>query len=117
MFIGWVILSTQLGLRFRSIVFSVIWLLLSILFINKLYSITYFPISVFLLYHIIRLVFWGKYNREFIPFIAGRGQLFRRVNNPEKQGGTSKDKRFAKWFIGIGFLLFMVCILMMVETK
>ena len=119
--VGFLTFQTQLGLRFRSVYFSCIWLIISFYIVDNEFTIMYYPLSVFLLYHIIRIVFWNKYEREFIPFIWNRGwkrsSFSRRVNNIENSGGSVKDLDFTRWLVGLSLVIFFICLWGMIGVK
>jgi hypothetical protein len=111
---GWVctfvsyylICTTSFGLRFRNVYFSIIWLILSLVFLNvMLYSIGWFPLAIFIFYHLIRVLFWRIHNREFIPQPVGRGGvIFRRKSKREGRAGIKADKIYMKVLLWGGLL-------------
>ena len=113
---GMIILS-PFGLRLRSVYFSSIWFLLSLLFTFNNLSIVWIPILDFLVYHVIRIIFWKKYDREFIPFTVGRGALYRYVSKIENRGGSIKDKNYMKLLIVLGVILNFICLLGLIGVK
>ncbi|NHA05206.1 hypothetical protein G7092_15460 [Mucilaginibacter sp. HC2] len=112
-----VLILSPIGIRLRSIYFSIIWLLLSLLFIFNTHSIAWIPLFDFLLYHIVRLVFWTKHDREFIPFTVGRGALYRYISKIEHMGGSSIDKGYMKLLIGLGLIVNLICLMGMIGIK
>jgi hypothetical protein len=114
---AYLIFTTPFGLRLRNINFSVIWLLLSLLFLYENYAIAQIPLLGFLIYHFFRLVFWKKYNKEFIPYESGRGRLFRYVSKVEGRGGYKEDRAFMKLLIAVGFGVFIYGIYTMISIK
>lgn len=114
---AYLIFTSPFGLRFRNIKFSVIWLLLSLLFLYENYPIAQIPLQGFLLYHILRLIFWKRYKKEFIPYESGRGKLLRYVSKIEGRGGYKEDRFFMKLLIGIGFGVFMYGIYTFIDLK
>jgi len=111
------IILLPIGLRLRSVYFSMVWLLLSLLFMFNIHSIAWIPILDFLLYHMIRLVFWTKYDREFIPFIAGRGSLHRHISKIEHMGGSSIDKGYMKLLVTLGVIVNFICLMGLIGVK
>lgn len=111
------IFTTPFGLRLRNIYFSAIWLVLSLLFLIKNFEIAQIPLLGFFTYHLIRLIFWAKYNKEFIPYEAGKGKLFRYVCKIEGRGGYKEDRFFMKILMVIGFFIFMYGIYTMMGLK
>jgi len=76
-------------IRFRNISFSIVWIVLSFLYylIDKR-PLTYTPLSLFFFYHLIRLVFFIIYKREFIPCSIGRGvniPYFSKIDNRQSE--------------------------------
>lgn len=114
---AYLIFTTPFGLKFRNINFSLIWLLLSLLFLYENYAIAQIPLIGFLIYHFFRLIFWKKYNREFIPYESGRGKLDRYVSKVEGRGGYKEDRAFMKLLIAVGFGVFMYGIYTMIGLK
>ncbi|TWR29264.1 hypothetical protein FPZ43_09870 [Mucilaginibacter pallidiroseus] len=109
--IAYLVLTTQFGLRFRSAHFSLFWFILSLLFLRVGIPISFLSISLFVLYHLLRFIFFLKYGREFIPFNLGRGfQFYRQVDNIERQGGTNHDKDFMKLLAIVGFAILIACL-------
>ncbi|MVN23471.1 hypothetical protein GO621_18260 [Mucilaginibacter sp. HMF7410] len=101
--------SSPLGLRFRSIYFSLVWLACCLFFSLNPYSLAKLPLLTFLAYHVIRLVFWKSHDREFIPFEAGRGRLFRHFSKTEGRVGGTKDKYFMKVLMITCFIILIYC--------
>lgn len=115
---GILTISTPFGLRFRNVWFSLIWLLLVLVFaFANNSSLVYFPLASFLLYHIIRMAFWKNYNREFIPFEIARGHYFRYRSQTEGKAGSQKDKNYMKILFWIGFIIFLCCLFGAVGAK
>jgi hypothetical protein len=111
------VITTAFGLRFRNIYFSAIWLLLSIFFLINGSSLSRMPILMFILYHILRLLFWKNYNKEFIPYTAVRGALLRYVSKTEGRGGYKEDRTYMKILLFFGFIIFMVCLCGLIGKK
>jgi hypothetical protein len=115
-------INTPMGLRFRNIYFSTIWIVLCILFLANGTSLSIIPLATLLLYHGLRLIFWNRYKKEFIPYEVGIGRLklknvfkmnlTRFISKIEGRGGYKEDRNFMKWLVRIGFILFMICFLM-----
>lgn len=116
-FIGFQTVSSPFGLRFRNIYFSLIWLFISSIFLIKNNWFGFIPISTFILYHIIRFVFWKKYNREFIPYQTGRGTMFRHKSFFEGRSGNLVDKKFTKILLLSGIMIILFCIILMIGVK
>lgn len=116
--ISWVVgfqtISSPFGLRFRNVYFSIIWLLLCSAFLIENYYLGIVPILTFALYHSVRLFFWRKYNREFIPYQVGRGALFRHRSFFEGRSGNNKDKLYTKILLAVGILIFMFSMIKMI---
>ncbi|GAA4758771.1 MULTISPECIES: hypothetical protein [Flavobacterium] len=92
--IGMQTCTTPFGLRFRNVYFSLIWFSLSLLFLINSYSLCYIPLITFIAYHIIRLVFWFRYDRELIPFFLAKGGSFRYKSKIENKAGNKNDRNF-----------------------
>lgn len=61
-----------LDVRFRNILFSLIWLvLISQYCIIVHYRCAFMPLAGFFCYQITRIIFWRKNKREFIPTLMG----------------------------------------------
>ena len=105
------ILATPFGIRFRNFYFSIIWFILSLIFLLNSTSFSKLPLLLFILYHILRLFFWKAYKKEFIPYSAGRGKLYRYVSKIEGRGGYKEDRMYMIIMILLGFVLFMYCLL------
>lgn len=132
LFIGiatWAItISTPFGLRFRNIYFFITWLILCLAFLWAGTSISYLPFGSFALYQAFRIVFWIKYSKEFIPLTLIQAPLEfskrafslafeRTISKREGRGSYAEDRKFMKWLVRIGFLLFMLCFFGIVGTK
>jgi len=114
-FFAFVILTTPFGLRFRSIYFSIIWMVFSLLFMLNMVSEAFEPFLLFVLYHVIRLIFWRTYHREFIPFTVVKGHMYRYVSKIEHKGGTDIDKYYMK-LLGVGGLVITIlCFVRLIE--
>ncbi|RZJ18458.1 MAG: hypothetical protein EON51_17360 [Acinetobacter sp.] len=126
--VWFVVITTPFGLRFRNVYFFCIWGLLSIIFLFAKTSVSYFPISCFILYQIIRLIFRKNHRKEFIPYNVGRGKtdcprhgrilnLERFVSKLEGRGGYIEDRYFMKWLFWLGTLFLLVCLLGMLGVS
>ena len=120
--------TTPFGLRFRALYFFIIWLTLCLIFLLAGTSLSLLPLSSFILYQIIRLLFWKRYSKEFIPSQLVRAPLefskkalqmtfIRFVSKIEGRGAYQEDKRYMKWLVWIGFCLFMACLFGIVNKK
>ena len=105
------ICNTLFGLRFRSIYFSSIWGILSVIIISTNSAITLIPIFLFLFYHFIRLAFWKRHDREFIPLeVLKFGEMKIRYSNIENRGGDKTDERYMTilYWGGVTLLLYTI---------
>ncbi|RTL13552.1 MAG: hypothetical protein EKK56_05305 [Flavobacteriaceae bacterium] len=116
-FVGFQTISSPFGLRFRNIYFSLIWLFFSSIFLIENNWLGYIPISTFILYHVMRIIFWKKYNKEFIPYQTGRGSMFRHKSFFEGRSGGLKDKKFTKILLFAGILIILFCFIQMIRAK
>lgn len=116
-FVGLQTISSPFGLRFRNIYFSLIWLLLSLILLFDNYFISLIPLSTFILYHIIRILFWKKYKREFIPYQTGKGSMYRFKSTFEGKSGNLEDKKYTKILLGSGTLVIFLCFIQMIGLK
>ena len=111
-------ITTPFGLRFKNVYFFLVWFLLSCVFLLAGTSLSYLPIGCFVLYQLIRLFFWRKYHKEFIPFEVVRGfKMYRFVSKNEGRGGYREDKHFMKWLFWLGAILFFCCLFGMVGVN
>lgn len=110
-------ISSPFGLRFRNVYFSILWLILSLIFLIANYFTALIPLLTFILYHIIRMIFWKKNKREFIPYETGKGQMYRYKSYFEGRYGDLKDKRYTKILLGIGILIILLCFIQTIELK
>jgi hypothetical protein len=108
--IGLATVSTPFGLKFRSVYFSVIWLTLSIVFLFNGTTMSRVPLYTFLFYHLICLLFWKKYDKEFIPLHAVRNGYIRYVSKIEGRGGYKEDRRCMRVLLWVGLALIMYCL-------
>jgi hypothetical protein len=95
-------------LRLRNVFFSIFWLMFCLLFLIDGYSITFVPLALFLIYHIVRGCFWYFHKKELIPFSVAKGAMFRHRSYFEQRSGTSIDKRYTKILAFLCFLIFML---------
>jgi hypothetical protein len=115
---GFLTISTTFGLRFQNISFSLIWLTLSSVFTIKNFPISYIPLATFLLYHILRLLFWKENKREFIPFEVGKGGSMHRYRSKiENRVGSNKDKDYMRFLLWIGIIVILTITFQMVGVK
>lgn len=114
---AFLIFTTAFGIRFRNIKFSVIWLILSLMFLYGNYPVAQIPLLGFVSYHIIRIIFWKIYKKEFIPYQLSRGGLFRYISKIEKKGGNKMDRFFTKILMAIGYVIFIYGTFSLVGTK
>lgn len=112
--VNFMLIESSFLLRFRSIFFSIIWFFLSLIFLITSNNLGKIPFLTFLLFHILRIIFYYKYKREFIPYTAGRGKLYRYVCKIEGRGGYKEDRKFTKIFLFLGIIIILLCFL--VET-
>lgn len=107
-FIAFQTISSPFGIRFRSIYFSFFWMICCLLLIDSNFLFTYVPLFTFLLYHIIRLFYHKKYNREFIPYWTGKGSMWRHTSKIENASSKLEDKSFTKRLLIIGILIILL---------
>lgn len=100
------------GLRFRNVFFSIIWLILCLLFVVDGYYVTFVPLVLFFMYHIVRRCFWYYHKKELIPFHIAKGALFRHRSYFEQRSGTAIDKRYTKIIGVLSFLIFFIFFLL-----
>jgi hypothetical protein len=103
--IGFFTISSPFGLRFRNVYFSILWLTLSIIFLISNDLVAVIPLSSFLLYHLLRAMFWKQHNKEFVPYEVGRGAIIQYKSNFEGRSGTAKDKVYTQMLLWIGLAL------------
>ena len=116
--VAFLTISTPFGLRFRNVGFSLVWLVLSILFIFKNFAIAFIPVLTFALYHILRLIFWRQHGREFIPFWVGNyGVMHRHKSKFEGRTGSHKDKSFTKILLWLGIFIILAMHSQMIGIK
>jgi hypothetical protein len=126
--VGIFTITTSFGLRFRGVYFFMTWLALCLIFLFAETSLSLLPLGSFILYQVIRLLFWKKYSREFIPLQLVRAPLefskkalqmtfIRAVSKIEGRGGYKEDKQYMKWLVWIGFCLFMACLFGIINKK
>lgn len=120
--------TTTFGLRFRNVYFFVPWLVFCLIFLFAGTSLSVLPLSTFILYQLIRLFFWKRYAKEFIPsqlvksplgFSSKAFQLtfIREVSKIEGRGGYKEVKQYMKWLVRLGFCLIMICVFGIVGIK
>src|SRR5690606_34663737 len=102
--------TSPFGLRFRSVVFSLIWLVYTLICFLEFTPFTAMPLLIFLFYHILRWIFWLKYDMEFIPFEVTRRGYHRYVSKIEGRGGYKQDKIFMKILFWGGMIIFFSCL-------
>jgi len=108
--IAFFVLTTAFGLRFRNVYFSIVWLVLSLLFLIDNYSFSKIPILTFMLYHSVRLIFWRKYHREFIPYELGRRKFLWYFSETEGRRGSKEDRKYSKILLFVGVLIIIYCL-------
>lgn len=98
-------------IRFRNLVFSLIWLFLSIIYIiegDRALMLT--PLLFLLLYHGVRYAFIRRYNREFIPPELGKGWAMNSVNESDGKVGGKEDTIYLRIIAWVGLLLILTCL-------
>lgn len=107
---SYLIIATSLGLKFKNILFALIWILLfSInLVISNNVFLASLPIAITGLYHVIRLIYWIKYKIEFIPLWMMRGGTFLRYSDSENRKANKNDREFSYSMFFIGSLIIMI---------
>lgn len=108
--INFMISTSSFLVRFRNIYFSLIWIVLSLIFLFTGNSIAKAPFLLFLLFHFLRFIFLQKYGREFIPYTSTKFKLYRYVSKIEGRGGYKEDRKFTKILIVLGILVILFCI-------
>src|SRR6185295_10424500 len=61
-----------IGVRFRNILFSIIWFILIFQYYELVpFKVAFMPLAGFICYQITRIIFWLNNKREFIPTMFG----------------------------------------------
>lgn len=110
--------STSFSNRFTNFTLSVSWIILSISFIifgqHTMMWFNCVPLLEFMLYQILRFLFWRKYSLEFIPADIYRNKVEDHHNEVEQRANNENDKRYMKYLLWIGMLILMGCMFSMI---
>lgn len=102
------IVNSPMGIRFRNFYFSLSWILLSsIFYLSSENKITFLPLLGFIIYQILRLIYWALYNRELIPNFISRSGFDFRFSKAVNRKADNSDFLFS-------MLLFVLAIAIMV---
>lgn len=90
---GVVVICTPMGLRFKNVLFGILWFLAYV----NLYMLSgndyfFIPVFGFVYYQVIRTIYYTLYKREFIPLWIERGRLIQgRFSKLESRRSKSID--------------------------
>ena len=110
--VGFQTISSPFGIRFRSVYFSLIWVCIALFFIDIKNPLSYYILVTFMLYHVLRLVFYRRYSREFIPYQVVKGDMWPHHSRIEGRSSTIQDKRFTLILVITGFALFLLLVIL-----
>jgi len=98
-------------IRFRNIYFSIPWVVLSCFYIlQDKRPLTFTPLSLFLLYHLVRLFYHIIYKREFIPCSIGRGKSIPYFSTLDNKWSEKTDSVFMWIYFFLGLFSFFLLI-------
>ena len=93
---------------FSSLYFSICWFVLSVLYgVEGARALSYVCMLLFLLCHIVRLLFIRRYNIEFVPPEPMKGRMISVYSELEGRASDDRDNTYMKIIIwGAAFILF-----------
>ncbi|MBT9394495.1 hypothetical protein KLP40_15085 [Hymenobacter sp. NST-14] len=106
-----VTVSSDIVGRLRNIPVTVGWLLITIVLglLNPVAAV--FPLLALVLYHIVRLLFWRKYSREFVPCTMAKYGVVRSSSSAHI---NAEDVRYMAWLFYGGMLSFVLYTTMLI---
>lgn len=106
----WIVISPFASF-FSRFYFSICWLLLSILYIVEGdRALSFVSLLLFLLCHIVRLLFRKRYGMEFIPPDPMKGGFISQYSEREGRDSGEEDNSYMKIIIWGGVLIFASCL-------
>ncbi len=101
--------STSLGIRFGNFYFSLIWILLCLIFyVNSNFELSLLPILGVGLYHLIRFIYFENFKREFIPgFMSNSGYDFR-FSKSENRQADKNDMLYSFFLFICSFVILII---------
>ena len=98
-------------IRFRNLIFSLIWLFLSVIYIIEGdRALEFIPLLFLLLYHSARYAFVRRYNREFIPPELGKGWSINSIDVLDGKVGGKEDTLYLRIIAWVGLLIVLTCL-------
>ena len=107
------IMVSSFAARFSSLYFSTCWFLLSVLYVVEGdRALSYVSLLLFLLYHIVRLLFMLRYKMEFVPPEATKGRFISVYSELEDRSSDNRDNTYMKMIIWGATFILCSCIML-----
>lgn len=110
------IVNSPMGIRFRNFYFSLSWILLSsIFYISSENKITILPLLGFIIYQILRLIYWAIYNQELIPNFISRSGFDFRFSKAVNRKADNSDFLFSMVLFVLGMATMVIYMIFVVR--
>ena len=106
----WAVIS-PFARRFSSFYFSICWLLLSVFYILEGdRALSFVSLLLFLLCHLVRLLFRKRYGIEFVPPDPMKGRFISVYSETEGRASSEEDNSYMKIIIWVGTIILVSCL-------
>ena len=100
-----IVTTSPFCIRFRNGYFALIWVFISLTFIlTDTRPITCTPLFLYIIFCIIRFVFWRLYKREFIPSTLSKSNSYTYFSKIDNMQSGKEDSAFMRIYFFIGLL-------------
>ena len=104
-------ISSPIGIRFKNFYFSIVWLTLCLIFllVNSSHTLlSTLPLLSFCYFQIVRMIYWLKFRREFIPLWV-TSTISLRFSKLENRTATNLDAAFMLVLFIFGLISLPIC--------
>ncbi len=110
------IVNSPMGIRFRNFYFSLIWVLLATFFyMSSENKITFLPLLGFIIYQILRMIYWALYNQELIPNFISRSGFDFRFSKAVNRKADNSDFLFSMLLFLFGMAVMVIYMIFVVR--
>jgi hypothetical protein len=107
------IMVSSFAACFSSLYFSIYWFLLSVLYVVEGdRALSYFCLLLFILCHIVRLLFIRRYKMEFVPPEPLKGRFRSVYSELEGRSSDKRDNTYMSIIIWGAIFIFLSCLML-----